>query len=447
MNIKILTPGDKLRLLRKKYNLKQDELSGTYITRNMISMIETNKAALNPATAKVLLDNLYSICSQKNLECTVTLDDLLESPNTQVKAIALEFLKSLLSEEDLIMASLQNGDYMQVVILLDQHDLIQEKALLYETVGNYYMHKTLYQKAFHYYAIAFESIRKTLTDDTFPSLTLRIMECCYKLKNFPGALQYSRFLFIYQPKISDDILYKIKHYSILCRYHLHEYEQTLSDIDLYLDKFYSRLKKDSDDRIKLLLLKGDCLKQIHRYPEALNIYQQILRSYDLALEFQIITTLPIIHIHIETQNMPLAKALLKETLPLVSTYEKVGYKDYLIEIYKGLAKLYTALEDTNCAIEYYYKALDHAKLQLNATVTHELVLELLLRIPTSSYAYLTKLLTYCIELIELKLILDTELITELIILCHRLQQPALLNQLLTLIKDCIKTEYKNKDYL
>lgn len=447
MNIKIFTPGDKLRLIRKKYKLKQDELSGTYITRNMISMIETNKAALNPATAKVLLDNLYTICAEKALECDATLEDLLESPTTQVRTIVLEFMKALNDTEEFIESSLYNGDYLEVVLLLDQHGLLKEKALLHETIAKYYASHKSYETAYLYYLMAFECLPRTLEDNTFPNLTLQIIECCYHLKEFSAALNYAHILFIYKPKIADDILYPIKYYVILCYKQLNEYEKTLIELDSYIDHFHTQLKQNPDKRIHLLLLKGECLKKIHRYPEALNIYQQILRIYDLALEYQILATLPIVHIHIESENLPLATHLLEEILPLISIYEKVSYRDYLIEIYIHIAQIYEGLGNKITSLDYYYKALDCSKAQLNATAANELVHLLLIQISYFPYSFFTKLLTNCIELIKLELISDINLITELIILCHKLLQPELLNQLLMIVKESIKEKYKNKDYL
>lgn len=447
MNIKIFTPGDKLRFIRKKYKLKQDELSGTYITRNMISMIETNKAALNPTTAKILLDNLYTICTEKNLECTATLDDLLESPNTQVRTVVLEFINTLADTPELVETSLYNGDYLEIVLLLDQHGLLKEKALLHETIAKYYVSHKSYEKAYLYYLMAFECLPRTLEDDTFSDLTLQIMKCCYHLKDFLSALNYAHILSIYKPKIADYILYPIKHYVILCHKHLREYDKTLIELDFYMDKFYTQLKQNPDRRIQLLLLKGECFKEIRRYPEALNTYQQILKIYDLALEYQIMATLPIIHIHIASENLPLAYHLLEETLPLITTYEKVSYKHHLIEIYINLAQIYENLGYNTSSLEYYYKALDYSKMQLNANAANKIVGLLMSQIPHSPHSFLTKLLAHCIELIKLELILDATLITELIILCQKSLQPELLNQLLIIVKQSIKEKHKNKDYL
>ena len=40
MDFIVMTPGEKLRLFRRKYNLRQDDLAGKNMTRNTISMIE-----------------------------------------------------------------------------------------------------------------------------------------------------------------------------------------------------------------------------------------------------------------------------------------------------------------------------------------------------------------------------------------------------------------------
>lgn len=58
MDFDIITQGTKLRLLRVNLGLKQEALSGNDITRNLISMIETDKATLTPKALAIIIENL-----------------------------------------------------------------------------------------------------------------------------------------------------------------------------------------------------------------------------------------------------------------------------------------------------------------------------------------------------------------------------------------------------
>ena len=57
----VMTDGEKIKAIREKYNLKQEEISGKDITRNLISEIETNKANITKKTAEIIIKNLVGI--------------------------------------------------------------------------------------------------------------------------------------------------------------------------------------------------------------------------------------------------------------------------------------------------------------------------------------------------------------------------------------------------
>lgn len=85
MNTEVITVGEKLKAIRKKYKIKQYELSGDNLRRHMISMIETNKSGLTKDTAEILLENIHKICKKSCMECDVTLEYLLKFPEYQAK--------------------------------------------------------------------------------------------------------------------------------------------------------------------------------------------------------------------------------------------------------------------------------------------------------------------------------------------------------------------------
>lgn len=91
----IMSIGDKLRNLRKKYNLSQEDLAGNVITRNLISQIEHNKANLTRSAAKIMLDNLKKICEKKTTVIDESIDYLLESEETQANKVLDRYIREL----------------------------------------------------------------------------------------------------------------------------------------------------------------------------------------------------------------------------------------------------------------------------------------------------------------------------------------------------------------
>ncbi len=68
----ILTPGKRLKKIRKALGLKQFEITGGLITRNLISIIENEKASLTDNVADILCVNINSICIKKGIDFSIT---------------------------------------------------------------------------------------------------------------------------------------------------------------------------------------------------------------------------------------------------------------------------------------------------------------------------------------------------------------------------------------
>lgn len=94
-NCQILSSGDKIKLIRKKYGLRQDDIVGEEVTRNLISQIEHNKAKLTKSTAEIIIKNLKEIAKKNNLEMDVTADYLLEDELAQANSILENYVDEL----------------------------------------------------------------------------------------------------------------------------------------------------------------------------------------------------------------------------------------------------------------------------------------------------------------------------------------------------------------
>ena len=82
-NVHLLTPGEKIKKIRKDFKIKQSDITGGKITRNLISLIENNRAELTESTAKIICNSINSICEKRNIDFMMTSDDLLKNNTIQ----------------------------------------------------------------------------------------------------------------------------------------------------------------------------------------------------------------------------------------------------------------------------------------------------------------------------------------------------------------------------
>ena len=173
----ILSSGKKIKKIRKELGLKQHEITGGEVTRNLISIIENDKAALTEKVAKVIADNINMACNERNIDYHVSARYLLESEEYQAERVVDKYL------ENLSVDNLQLVDEIEEFLMI--YDLTDKKRSIYEKIGDLYKEIKDYYKSYTYYIKAFESIRKDNIDDMAAMLILKLSNCCklnYKYK-------------------------------------------------------------------------------------------------------------------------------------------------------------------------------------------------------------------------------------------------------------------------
>ena len=159
MNEKGLSPGDILKKIRKELGFKQHEIAGDDITRNLISLIENNRASLNRGNAEILVRNINNLCRMKGIDLELEFKDLFISGIYDAKSKAItytEFLKDVIRERKVIKES----DINEISVFLSKWDLLPQNSLLFSLIGDYYRTLNKCNKAYFYYIKAFENVVK-----------------------------------------------------------------------------------------------------------------------------------------------------------------------------------------------------------------------------------------------------------------------------------------------
>ena len=119
----ILSSGKKIKRIRKELGLKQHEITKGEVTRNLISIIENDKAALTEKVAKVIADNINMACSEQNIDYHVSAKYLLESEEYQAERVVDKYL------ENLAVDNLQIVDEIEEFLII--YDLTDKKISIY----------------------------------------------------------------------------------------------------------------------------------------------------------------------------------------------------------------------------------------------------------------------------------------------------------------------------
>ncbi len=97
-----LSPGKKLKLLRKKYGITQNDLTRNGLKRTTLSMVETEKNNLTHKTGKLIVDNINEILFERGSKEKVEIGYLLETVENQIEQMLLNYLDLIDKDENIL---------------------------------------------------------------------------------------------------------------------------------------------------------------------------------------------------------------------------------------------------------------------------------------------------------------------------------------------------------
>lgn len=364
--IEILSPGDKLKLLRKKYKLKQEDVSGNQITRNLISEIETNKASLTKSTAEIIFANVNAISKKLKFNVTETIDYLMEDQLAQANKILHRYindLRSVFPYKDRTFSK----KLKEVESFLIKWDIKDKKIKIYELAGDYFSSINDYYRGILYYEKAFNLmdklictpellgiLKKMSTVYTYTNKDAESAECCqFALDHFPDMPNFYKALFLYNSAIS---LKRLNQH--------HKSIENLEAAENYLDK------NDFDKLIEVWNNKGYSFLLLKDHSSALKIFTKLFGLVDKKTHpdnFMVIIT-NLIQCYIGLNDSENTSKYLKIALYNLPDYLSIN-SEYAPEVCYELGNIFKNLNNLKEAEVYYLKALKFSKNEKLFTIT------------------------------------------------------------------------------
>lgn len=270
----IMSIGDKLRNLRKKYNLSQEDLAGNVITRNLISQIEHNKANLTRSAAKIMLDNLKKICEKKTTVIDESIDYLLESEETQANKVLDRYIRELrdlsIYRDGIFLSKLS-----EVEEFLAKWDIKDKKIAVFELAGDYYCNISDFYNSSLYYEKAKAIMDGDIHSDIMLSILRKLSMVYYYMGKYEDDIKCCNFAINHFNNISEE-------YYCIFIYNMSSCYMNLKQYDIALEGF-KKIKEttksiSADKYYDVCIQIATCLGELKRYDESLELYYKIIDS-------------------------------------------------------------------------------------------------------------------------------------------------------------------------
>lgn len=359
--MEILSPGKKIKLLRKKIGLRQDQLTDDKITRSLISMIENGKRRLNRKTATIIAFKLNQF--YKNLGKEVTAEYLLESEEEQARKIINHYLEGLMP----IIESKNESDYQHVhesfnkmLSLAKEWKLRDKEAEVLTARGTYYYDCNRLNAAMIDYANALEYYIEVREENPIADLYIKISNCHIKMGFIDQALFYCDKAYALSQDVklanSSEIKGQALYNKIRCYIAEKRYDLALQEIDRYKD-----VKGISEKKLEeVLLIEANTYLSLRNYEKAKRIYDKLLnKAEDMPLD-------KLARIYCESANLYKLTGDHQEAREQIekaaSLKNRINIQD-LPQYFLALAKGYQSINEIDKAIISLEEGIEASKLE------------------------------------------------------------------------------------
>ncbi|MCR3760031.1 helix-turn-helix domain-containing protein [Clostridium felsineum] len=367
----IMSIGDKLKNLRKKYNLSQDDLAGNQITRNLISQIEHNKANLTKSSAKIMLTNLKKICDKKNTEVEEDIDYLLEDERSQANKVLDRYIREL---KDLTVY--RDGAFLsklsEIEEFLAKWDIKDKKITIFEMAGDYYSNIRDFYNSSMYYEKAKAIMDGDIHNEDMLSVLRKLSMIYYYMGKYEEDIKCCDFAINHFKDMSEEYYCIFIYNKSSCYMNLKQHDVALEGLK---EIEYLTKKISMDKYYDVCIQIATCLAELGEYDESLIVYNKILDYVgEKKYEKHIMVFINVVEIYMILGN----DEKIKENLNLIFETKKHLNENfvYLPETYFQIGKIGKNLKDLKLAEEYYEQALTYAKKNMRYYVEADILCEL-----------------------------------------------------------------------
>ncbi len=349
-----VTVGENLKRVRKDLDLIQQEVAGEDITRNLISLIENNKASLYDTVANIMAKNINRIMAEKNVSILIKPEDLLNPERYDARKKSDTYIAKL--ENALLNKKLDMDpdELNEIEAFLNYWDLTDKKVKIYELLGDIFYTSNNLNREYYYYFKALESSYDFPNMKDRYKLALKLISNCIVTGKCEEAINLCNYMLLSQRDISD------KHKGVFY-YNIALAHRKLNKIDeclKALNKAKQFLDKSDYKNLKsIFMLEGICYSNIRDYTSALECYNKILEILDENnnLDEICVAYINIVQIHIKRNSKENVIKYFDKVMINLPYISEESF--YLTEIYFEVSNIYLYLQKYDACEEYLNTAL------------------------------------------------------------------------------------------
>lgn len=374
----ILPPGEKIRRIRSYLGLKQYDITGGKVTRNLISYIENGKTKLVRDTAVIIVEAMNEFAEKKKIPLNIDVEYLMRDEAAQARILLERYIDNLKKYMNNEHEEFEN-ELNKAKNVFKNWDIADKKAEIYELAGDYYYKREQFNESHINYLKSLECYIRFSNHLKTAELYSKLGRCANWLKNYQESINLNNYALAILENENVDNGYIEKR--VLFNTALAYKKLGLADEALpLLEELENRVGLKEAQYCDILLLKANCYFDKENYSVAKKIFHEIV---DIAMnnreqEFLALVYMNLSELHLKINEEEKSIEYINKSLEirLNTNYE------YLEEIYIELGKRYREIKKYDLSEKYLVKALKETNMKEKRYIQIDVYKELL-----KSYIY------------------------------------------------------------
>ena len=259
-----LTTGEKIRSLRKRFGMRQQELEDENITRAFISMIETGKRGLSRETARHIAEKFNKKAEGLATSLNINETYLLRTPAEEAEVYCFQKLNNSPTKDEIDV----------IIEVAKNHNLTKVEAQAFKIMGDYEFEGEGYGQAFINYMVSLDLYKDTEDRRFIAYLHNKLGICKSKQLEYKEANSFFHRANYYAVLYKDSNMEKYSIYNAARAFKkLEKYDEALEYIQRYLES--SNKEEELKDYVYANVLKANCYRHKKSKDKALNVLREL----------------------------------------------------------------------------------------------------------------------------------------------------------------------------
>ncbi len=263
--MQFLTGSEKIKSLRKRFKMTQDDFASENFTRGYLGLLENGRRNITEDAAKIITERFREKAEELGVDIEIDDRYFLRTIEEEAEKYCMEKLATNLTYEEL----------EDIINIAEHYDLQNAKAEAYKVSGDKNYNESKYLEAYKNYFYSLDSLNDNVHLKEKCYLYNRLGVCKYALLEYEEALLYFKKAKVSSEIIKEsDILSNALYNAALCYRNLSNLDEALRCIQGFLNG-YGKFQ-GLQDYVYASAFKASCYEDKGEIDNAIEIYKELV---------------------------------------------------------------------------------------------------------------------------------------------------------------------------